>query len=55
MVYLLYTLDELKLSDGQRQAWVALIQSFQDPKTGWFGGTSQCTRKNTQPLTLSAR
>jgi len=39
MVYLLYSLDMLDtLSDKDKQNWAALIQSFQNEKTGWFGG-----------------
>ncbi|MFA6450892.1 MAG: hypothetical protein WCX65_15565 [bacterium] len=38
MVYTLYTLDSLNLTVEERQSWVTLIQNFQDPKTGWFGG-----------------
>lgn len=38
MVYLLYALDMLDMPDNDRQSCVALIQGFQNEKTGWFGG-----------------
>jgi hypothetical protein len=38
MVYLLYSIGELeeRTTEKGRQEWASVIQSFQDPKTGWF-------------------
>jgi len=32
----LYTIDELQLDEQQRASWIETLQSFQNPKTGWF-------------------
>jgi hypothetical protein len=39
MVYVLYTLGELdeRTTKEGRQEWVSVIQSYQDPQTGWIG------------------
>ena len=38
MVYLLWVIDELeeRTTPEGREEWIALIQSYQDPETGWF-------------------
>lgn len=39
MVYLLYSLNMLDgVSAADKQSWAELIRSFQNEKTGWFGG-----------------
>ncbi|NVM27503.1 MAG: hypothetical protein HWN65_01565 [Candidatus Helarchaeota archaeon] len=32
----LYAINELKLTENQRLEWIKRLQTFQDPKTGWF-------------------
>lgn len=36
IVYLLYTLDMLDLTDEQRKSWAGIIRKFQNKKSGWF-------------------
>lgn len=38
MVYLLYSLNMLNPTEAEKQEWSKLIQSFQNSRTGWFGG-----------------
>jgi hypothetical protein len=36
MLMLLYTIGALELTEPERASWIETLQSFQDPKTGWF-------------------
>ncbi len=36
ILMILYTINELNLTAKQRLEWIQRLQSFQDPKSGWF-------------------
>ncbi|HPI77221.1 MAG TPA: hypothetical protein PLK80_10860 [bacterium] len=40
MIYLLYSLNMLELSDADKRQWARQIRKFQNAKTGWFGGNA---------------
>ena len=46
-----YILNQLALSESEKDEWATNINQFQDSKTGWYQKHTQCTIKNT-PLRM---